>query len=163
MKVCSYIFFTVPNPSVQINQQDAQNLFPGNNLTLSCTIQPDPRLSLNAISVTSSWTMPDGQRLSVSDDDRIMIIEAIDSETFISRVVFKELYIADAGKYTCNGIIYGSSPFITNSSVGTNTTRVMITSKKHNVHNIIPKCYIISFLHCVIYLPDVLDSISMPI
>ena len=129
---------------MQINQHGAENLFPGNTLTLSCIIMPDQRLSPNAINFTTSWTMSDGQRLSTSDDNRIKISENIDSRALISSVMFRELYTADAGKYTCKGTFSNLSPFITNSSMGTSTTTVMITREKYYciLHIVSILCYL---------------------
>ena len=137
---------------MQINQHGAQNLFPGNTLTLSCIIMPDQRLSPNAINFTTSWTMSDGQRLSASDDNRITISESMDSRAraLNSSVIFRELNMADAGIYTCKGTLSNLSPFITNSTMGTGTTSVLIRRKKYNVH--IKLLYIAYRFYFMLYL-----------
>ena len=54
--------------------------------------------------------------------------------------------MADAGKYTCKGTLSNLSPLITNSTMDTSTTEVMITRKKHNVHTKL-LCIVISTMY----------------
>ena len=121
-------FFTVPQPTVNINRTGV--LYAGTPLTLTCSIQLNPAVN-TTVMVTRMWRGPGSQ--VVSNSTRVTVSNLLKRSTFYyeTTIQFVPLNTADGGNYECKATVTPDpqSQFVIMSTTGSDTHSITVHSK----------------------------------
>ena len=125
------LFVSVPPPqlTLTITPSNTTTLYEGTPVNLTCTATIDTTTVNTNITVSSMWIAPNGEQLtSSSSNDRITIVDMLQSAPYTSVLMFDPADDMDTGDYQCNVTVVDNSsqPLILPSST-TATTNLNIT------------------------------------
>ena len=123
-----HLFFTVPQPTVNITANHTGVLHAGIPLTLTCSIQLNPAVD-TTVMVTRMWSGPGSQ--SLSNDTRVTVSNLLNRSAFIYKttIEFGPLSTSDGGNYECEATVApdpSQSQFVTMSTRGNATHPVTV-------------------------------------
>ena len=126
-----YFCKSVPPPqlTLTITPSNTTTLYEGTPVNLTCTATIDTTIVNTAVTVSSMWIAPNGEQLtSSSSNDRITIVDVLQSAPYTSVLMFDPADDMDTGDYQCNVTVVDNSsqPLILPSST-TATTNLNIT------------------------------------
>ena len=114
-KVCSIVslwlhalccFVSVPPPQITLTITSPSNtttLYEGIPVNLTCTATIDTTLVNTPFTVSRMWIAPNGEQLtSSSSNDRITIVDMLQSAPYTSVLMFDPADDMDTGDYQCN-------------------------------------------------------------
>ena len=103
---CMCCFVSVPPPQVTLTITSPSNtttLYEGTPVNLTCTATIDTTIVNTNITVSSMWIAPNGEQLtSSSSNDRITIVDMLQSAPYTSVLMFDPADDMDTGDYQCN-------------------------------------------------------------
>ena len=106
-------------------------LYEGTPVNLTCTTTINTNIVNTPVTVSSMWITPNGEQLtSSSSNDRITIVDILQSAPYTSVLMFDPADDMDTGDYQCNTTVVQNSgqPLILPSS-NTATINVNIASE----------------------------------
>ena len=94
------LFFTVPQPTVNITPNRTGVLHAGASLTLTCSIQLNPAVD-TTVMVTRMWSGPGSQ--AVSNSNRVTVSNLVQrsDNLYESTIEFSSLNTSDGSNYEC--------------------------------------------------------------
>ena len=110
---------------------DTTILYEGTFVSLTCTTTINTNIVSTPVTVSSMWITPNGEQLtSSSSNDRITIVDMLQSAPYTSVLMFDPADDMDTGDYQCNITVVQNSgqPLILPSS-NTATINVNIASE----------------------------------
>jgi len=119
---------------VIVHHPNADMLYAGSRLILTCTITLDSVLSpvLGNLTVTSKWTKL-GETLLSGNNITVSNVSQQDSTTnYSSTVMFNTLQMSDTGNYTCEVTVAHIMSPVRNvmNGINSSTTTIKVQSKK---------------------------------
>ena len=121
------LFFTVPQPTVNITPNRTGDLYAGTSLTLTCSIQLNPAVD-TTVMVTRIWSGPRSQ--AVSNSSRVTVSNLVQSSAILyeTTIEFVPLNTTDSGNYMCEATVTPDpqSQFVTMSTAGNDTHSVTV-------------------------------------
>ena len=99
------ILLSVPPPqlTLTITPSNTTTLYEGTPVNLTCTATIDTTIVNTAVTVSSMWIAPNGEQLtSSSSNDRITIVDMLQSAPYTSVLMFDPADDMDTGDYQCN-------------------------------------------------------------
>ena len=115
-------FCLVPSPQLTLTITSPSNittLYEGTPVNLTCTATIDTTIVNTPVTVSSMWIAPNGEQLtSSSSNDRITIVDMLQSAPYTSVLMFDPADDMDTGDYQCNVTVVDNSnqPLILPSS-----------------------------------------------
>ena len=104
--ICMCCFVSVPPPQITLTITSPSNtttLYEGTPVNLTCTATIDTTIVNTNITVSSMWIAPNGEQLtSSSSNDRITIVDMLQSAPYTSVLMFDPADDMDTGDYQCN-------------------------------------------------------------
>ena len=91
------LFLTITSPS------NTTTLYEGTPVNLTCTATINTTIVNTPVTVSSMWIAPNGEQLtSSSSNDRITIVDMLQSAPYTSVLMFDPADDMDTGDYQCN-------------------------------------------------------------
>ena len=117
----SHFFSIVPLPqlTLTITPSNTTTLYEGTPVNLTCTATINTTIVNTAVTVSSMWIAPNGEQLtSSSSNNRITIVDMLQSAPYTSVLMFDPADDMDTGDYQCNVTVTRATnqPFILPSS-----------------------------------------------
>ena len=107
------VFVLVPPPQLTLTITSPSNtttLYEGTPVNLTCTATIDTTIVNTPVTVSSMWIAPNGEQLtSSSSNDRITIVDMLQSAPYTSVLMFDPADDMDTGDYQCNVTIVQNS------------------------------------------------------
>ena len=131
-------FVSVPPPQVTLTIASPSNittLYEGTPVNLTCTATIDTTIVNTNITVSSMWIAPNGEQLtSNSSNDRITIVDMLQSAPYTSVLMFDPADDMDTGDYQCNITVVqnNNQPLILPSSNNT-TFNLNVTGTEYGI------------------------------
>ena len=101
-----FIYTAVPPPQLTLTITSPSNtttLYEGTPVNLTCTATIDTTNVNTPVTVSSMWIAPNGEQLtSSSSNDRITIVDMLQSAPYTSVLMFDPADDMDTGDYQCN-------------------------------------------------------------
>ena len=137
------MFVLVPPPQVTLTITSlSSTLYEGTPVNLTCTATIDTTIVNTPVTVSSMWIAPNGEQLtSSSSNDRITIVDMLQSAPYTSVLMFDPADDMDTGDYQCAvTVAQNSGQSLILPSSNTATTNVNIDSELlHGRHLVIMK------------------------
>ena len=146
------LFCLVPSPKLTFtitSPSHTTTLYEGIPVNLTCTATIDTTIVNTPVTVSSMWIAPNGEQLtSSSSNDRITIVDMLQSAPYTSVLMFEPADDMDTGDYQCNITVVDNSsqPLILPSS----PTAIKVFLNISGFGFYIYKLYIDTFLHAVV-------------
>ena len=132
-KVCSLILVysrynnclsCISSSSSAHTPSNPTTLYEGTPVNLTCTATIDPTIVNTAVTVSSMWIAPNGEQLTSSSNDRITIVDMLQSAPYTSVLMFDPADDMDTGDYQCNVTVAqdNNQTFILPSSANATTS-----------------------------------------
>ena len=124
--------FLVPPPQLTLTITSPSNtttLYEGTPVNLTCTATIDTTIVNTPVTVSSMWIAPNGEQLtSSSSNDRITIVDMLQSAPYTSVLMFDPADDMDTGDYQCTmTVVQNSSQPLLLPSSNNATTNLNIT------------------------------------
>ena len=122
-----HLFFTVPQPNVNITPNRTDVLSAGTPLTLTCTIDLNPAVD-TTVMVTTMWRGPGLQVVRNSSCVTVSNILKRSALLYETTIEFDPLNTSDGGDYECEATVTPDpqSQFVTMSTRGNTTHSVTV-------------------------------------
>ena len=121
------LFYTVPQPTVNITPNRTGVLYAGTPLTLTCSIQLNPAVN-TTVMVNRMWSGPDSQL--VSNSSSMTVSSLVQRSAFLheTTIQFVPLSTSDGGNYKCEATVIPDpqSQFVNMSTTGSGTHSVTV-------------------------------------
>ena len=124
------LFVSVPPPQLTLTiTSPSTTLYEGTPVNLTCTATIDTTIVNTPVTVSSMWIAPNGEQLtSSSSNDRITIVDMLQSAPYTSVLMFDPADDMDTGDYLCNiTVVQNSSQPLILPSSNNATTNLNIT------------------------------------
>ena len=120
------LFKSVPPPqlTLTITPSNTTTLYVGTPVNLTCTATIDTTIVNTAVTVSSMWIAPNGEQLTNNSNDRITIVDVLQSAPYTSVLMFDPADDMDTGDYQCNVTVVSrivNQPLILPSSADATT------------------------------------------
>ena len=129
---CIVLSVLVPPPQVTLTITSPSNtttLYEGTPVNLTCTATIDTTIVNTPVTVSSMWIVPNGEQLtSSSSNDRITIVDMLQSAPYTSVLMFDPADDMDTGDYQCKAsVVDNSNQTLILPSSNTITTSLNVT------------------------------------
>ena len=131
-----FFFVSVPPPqlTLTITPSITTTLYEGTPVNLTCTATIDTTIVNTNVTVSSMWIAPNGEQLtSSSSNDRITIVDMLQSAPYTSVLMFDPADDMDTGDYQCNiTVVQNNNQTLILPSMSNVTGNLNITSELLN-------------------------------